>query len=355
MFEPIAAILAFFYELVPNYAAAIAMLTLLAMIITAPFTLKGTRSMMQMQMLQPEMRRIQLKYKDDRQKLNEELMAFYRENKLNPLGGCLPLLLQAPIFMALFWIVQGLSYLPEGATTFQPKYLDEGTRLFQDLSQVSEMRAFGVDLAESTQVALSIGFIHALPHVLAVALVAVTAYYQQRQIAGRTPGAEIPPQMKIMMRVFPAMFVVFAFVSPGALVVYFLVSNICRIGLQAYITHTLYRGDDSLGARAAAAAKEVKQLQEESGESLFPKLGRSRKDPAKDPATDSATSAAERAGDETAGHAGTAGDGDSGRLAGSAPSDNGASGSRPPGKPASPARSGGRSNPNRSKKKRKRR
>ena len=107
VFELFAQTLSFFYDLVPNYAIAIVLLTLLVMVITTPFTLKGTRSMIQMQRLQPEMRRLQLKYKDDRQKLNEELMAFYKENNLNPLGGCLPLLLQTPVFIILFNVIQG--------------------------------------------------------------------------------------------------------------------------------------------------------------------------------------------------------------------------------------------------------
>src|SRR3546814_11671106 len=92
LFELIAQVLSFFYDLVPNYAISIAMLTLIVMVVTTPFTLKGTRSMIQMQRLQPELRRLQLKYKDDRQKLHEELMAFYKENQHNPLGGCLPML-----------------------------------------------------------------------------------------------------------------------------------------------------------------------------------------------------------------------------------------------------------------------
>src|SRR5690554_896967 len=124
LFEVIAKVLSTFYDLTGDYALSIALLTLVVMVLTTPFTLKGTRSMIQMQRLQPEMRRLQLKYKDDRQKLNEELMAFYREHQLNPLGGCLPLLLQAPIFFILFNVVRGLTNLPEGAEFFQPKHLD---------------------------------------------------------------------------------------------------------------------------------------------------------------------------------------------------------------------------------------
>src|SRR5687768_409722 len=129
LFEIIAKTLSVFYDLVPNYAIAIAMLTLVVMVVTTPFTLKGTRSMIQMQRLQPEMRRLQLKYKDDRQKLNEELMAFYKENQLNPLGGCLPLLLQAPIFFILYNVVRGLTHIPANAETFDPKYIDHSSNL----------------------------------------------------------------------------------------------------------------------------------------------------------------------------------------------------------------------------------
>src|SRR5215216_4684977 len=96
LFEVTAKTLSFFYDLIPNYAVAVALLTLVVMLITTPFTLKGTRSMIQMQRLQPEMRRLQVQYKDDRQKLNEELMRFYKEHEINPVGGCLPLLIQAP-------------------------------------------------------------------------------------------------------------------------------------------------------------------------------------------------------------------------------------------------------------------
>lgn len=277
LFEIIATVLSGFYDLIPNYAVAIALLTLVVMVVTTPFTLKGTRSMIQMQRLQPEMRRLQLKYKDDRQKLNEELMAFYKENQLNPLGGCLPLLLQAPIFMLLFQVIQGLTRTgPDG--TFRPKHLDPTDALFQALEGSKEMLAFGVDLSESASKALSSGFVHGLPHVIMVAIVAVSSYYQQKQIQGRNPDAEVPPQQKMLMRLMPAMFVFFAFVSPAALVVYFVTSNLYRIGMQHYITRTLYHGEDSLGAQAQKASLEAKKLKDEHGDTdVLPRLGRKAK------------------------------------------------------------------------------
>ena len=277
LFEIIATVLSGFYDLIPNYAVAIALLTLVVMVVTTPFTLKGTRSMIQMQRLQPELRRLQLKYKDDRQKLNEELMAFYKENQLNPLGGCLPLLLQAPIFMLLFQVIQGLTRTgPDGG--FRPKHLNPSDALYQALEGSKEMTAFGVDLAESASTALSSGFVHGLPHVGMVAVVALSSYYQQKQIQGRNPDAEVPPQQKMLMRLMPAMFVFFAFVSPAALVVYFVTSNLYRIGMQHYITRTLYHGEDSLGAQAQKAALEAKKLKDEHGSpDVLPKLGRKAK------------------------------------------------------------------------------
>lgn len=274
LFEVIATVLSTFYDVIPNYAVAIALLTLVVMVLTTPFTLKGTRSMIQMQRLQPEMRRLQLKYKDDRQKLNEELMAFYKENQLNPLGGCLPLLLQAPIFMLLYNLIRGLTRMGADGT-FDPDHLDVGSTLYQKLDPENQMLAFGVDLAQSASKALSEGFLHGVPHVVMVAIVAVSSYYQQKQVQGRNPNAEVAPQQKMLMRIMPLMFVFFAFVSPAALVVYFVVSNLYRIGMQHYITRTLYHGEDSPGAQAASAAKEAKALAaEQGGPDLLPKLGR---------------------------------------------------------------------------------
>jgi YidC/Oxa1 family membrane protein insertase len=111
-----------------------------------------------------------------------------------------------------------------------------------------------------------------------VAIVALSSYYQQKQIQGRNPNAEIPPQQKMLMRLMPAMFVVFAFVSPAGLVVYFVVSNLYRIGMQHYITRTLYHGEDSLGAQANKAALEAKKLREEQGGTdILPRVGRKAK------------------------------------------------------------------------------
>ena len=274
IYEFLAQVLSFFYDIIPDYAVAIAMLTVAVMVVTTPFTLKGTRSMIQMQRLQPEMKKIQTQYKDDRQKLNEELMAFYKENSLNPLGGCLPLLLQAPVFFFLFHVLRGLTYIPPGETTFDPDYLSTSSKMYQSLDGATTMMAFGIDLAESASNALKVSFVHGLPQISLVVIVALTSYYQQRQIQSRNPGVEVPQQQKMLMKLMPLMMVFFAFVTPAALVVYFVTSNLYRIGMQYYITRTLYHGEDSLGAQAQRASAETKKLNEAGApSSLRPRLG----------------------------------------------------------------------------------
>jgi YidC/Oxa1 family membrane protein insertase len=282
LFELISGMLNFFYANVPGgYAVAIALLTCVVMIITTPLTLKGTRSMIEMQRLQPEIRRLQVQYKDDRQKLNEELMRFYREHEINPVGGCLPLLIQAPVFSILFYVVQGLTrqarfvglqeYMqgvnPELTVTdgFRPKYLNTDDELYQSLLGQHEMNSLGVDLAISPGEALSQGFLTALPYLLLIAVIAFLSWYQQKQIMGRTAGAEVTQQQRLMMRIGPLLYVFFAFISPLAIGIYFLVSTLWRVGQQAFITRSLYRGEESIGRQAQRAMAEMRDARKAEG------------------------------------------------------------------------------------------
>src|SRR5438067_6887739 len=100
---------AWFYGIVGDYGLSIVLLTVAVRVLLIPLTMKQIRSMQAMQRLQPEIKRLQQKYKDDRQKLNEETMKFYKENKVNPLSGCLPLLLQLPLFIVLYRLIHDLT------------------------------------------------------------------------------------------------------------------------------------------------------------------------------------------------------------------------------------------------------
>src|SRR4029434_4980236 len=99
---------------------------------------------------------------------------------------------------------------------------------------------------DSAAEALTKGFLHALPYLLLVAVIAVLSWFQQKQIMGRNPNAEVTQQQQLMMRIGPLLYVFFAFISPAAIGVYFLVSTLWRVGQQAFITRALYRGEGSL-------------------------------------------------------------------------------------------------------------
>ena len=106
IFEPLyklfGAILKFFYELSGNYGVAIILFTLAVNIILLPLTWKQQKSTTKMQSIQPELKKIQQKYKNDKEKLNMEMMKLYKDNDINPMGGCLPLLIQLPIIFILY-------------------------------------------------------------------------------------------------------------------------------------------------------------------------------------------------------------------------------------------------------------
>ena len=102
-------VMAVLYTAIPSYGIAIILLTVAVRLVLYPLTVKQTKSMQAMQRLQPEIKRLQAKYKNDRQKLNEEMMKFYKENKVNPLSGCLPLVLQLPLFIVLYRLIHDLT------------------------------------------------------------------------------------------------------------------------------------------------------------------------------------------------------------------------------------------------------
>ena len=117
LFELFGLILAGLYAVWPNYGFAITGLTIIIMLALTPVTVKSTKSMLAMQRLQPEMKKLQAKYKgaENRELLNQEMMKLYKENGTSPFGACLPSLLQMPFLIVLYSLIRGLSYLvPKG-------------------------------------------------------------------------------------------------------------------------------------------------------------------------------------------------------------------------------------------------
>ncbi len=279
VFDLFATLLAWFYDLIPNYAIAIGLLTLTIMIAVTPLTLKGTKGMLELQMLQPEIRRLQQQHRGDRQKLNEEMMKLYQEHKVNPLGGCLPLLLQAPIFLILYRVLIGLTaranffdQVVGGAAGqqpdnfFRPSYLDHSTTLYRDLRHSEEMRSFGIDLSQRATDVIADSFVRGIPYLALVLLVAVLSYIQQWQITARNKdNTAVNPQQKMLMRVLPGLFAVISLTLPSGIIFYFIVSNLYRIVQQAYITRRFYHGDHSMGARAAAVRQDAQADAKDDG------------------------------------------------------------------------------------------
>src|SRR5690606_33980480 len=225
-FDALASVLNFFYTLVPEglrptlgFGVAIMGLTVLVMVLITPLTIKSTRSMIQMQRLQPEMKRIQEKYKDDREKLNQELMAFYRENQINPLGGCLPLIAQMPVFIIMYQLLRGLTARDGGLGTgvgqivgqvasgqtpvpwvftdqpFRPTLRDSG-ELYEALRSTSDMNFLGMDLSLSASEALSRSVVTALPYLVLLLVILGTGLYQNRQMRARNTSGNANPQQQ---------------------------------------------------------------------------------------------------------------------------------------------------------------
>ncbi|MCH2623696.1 MAG: YidC/Oxa1 family membrane protein insertase, partial [Acidimicrobiales bacterium] len=204
------------------------------------------------------------RHKGNRETLNQEMMAFYKANNINPMGGCLPLFAQMPVFLVLYQVLRGITRrlsdlgdstgwvagrlnvgealggAPTDPQAFYPAYVDHGSEIFRDLSNRSEMVFLGMDLSRSATSALSESVVAALPYALLILVVGVSSWFQQRQIRGRNPDAAVNPQMQMMMKVMPFFLPIISFQLDASLVVYFVVSNLYRIGQQAYITRSLY-------------------------------------------------------------------------------------------------------------------
>lgn len=268
MFQAAAWLISQFYNLTSDYSAAIALVAVVIMMLIFPLTLKSTKSMLEMQRVQPEMKRLQNQYRNDRQKLNEEMMKLYQEHKVNPLASCLPLLAQMPIFLIMFRVLHGLSNkttLPNGDEVIQPDYISETSKLYESLNGAKDMMSLGIDLSltpiKAIQDSPGKGVVYAL---LVIALMGLY-FVQQRMIASRTVSPSMSATQQKIMQYLPVAFGVFQFFFPVGLVVYYISQTLVRIAQQQYITRRFYRGEHSLGQQAQAASAKARELSKEEG------------------------------------------------------------------------------------------
>lgn len=205
--KPMLWLLNFFYDYIKNYGIAIILLTILIKGVFWPITQKGMKSMKNMQKLQPKVAKLKEKFKDDPQKMNQEMMALYKTYKVNPLGGCLPMLLQIPFFFALYKVLLMSIELRHAPFMLWINDLAAPDRLW---------------------IGFDIPYLHGIP--VLTLLMGGSMYLQQKM----TPTTADPTQARIMQMlpiIFTFMFLNFA----SGLVLYWFVNNLLSILQQQLI------------------------------------------------------------------------------------------------------------------------
>ncbi len=198
MARPLLHVLNFFQSFVGNYGIAIIILTVVIKIIFYPLTHHGLKSMQGMKKVQPQLAAIKERYKDDKARLNKEIMALYKKYKINPVGGCLPMFLQIPVFIALYEVLYACIELRHAPFILW----------IQDLSAHD-------------------------PYYITPLVMGGTMFLQQKM----TPTSVDPTQAKMML-FMPVIFTVMFLKFPAGLVVYWLVNNLLSIAQQYYINRT---------------------------------------------------------------------------------------------------------------------
>ena len=209
-----------FYKLIPNYGIAIILVTVLVKAILFPLTRNGSVSAAKMQELQPKIKELQDKYKSNPQKLNQEMAEFYKREGYNPMSGCLPLLIQFPIFIAMYNLFN--NHFDLRGALFIPGWIP-------DLSQPEAIVTFPM----VNLIIWKVQAIRALPIIYLFSQLFYGKYAQTT-----SPG-QSGAQMKLMMYGMPIMFFFILYNTPSGLLVYWIVSNVLSIGQQIVINNVL--------------------------------------------------------------------------------------------------------------------
>jgi YidC/Oxa1 family membrane protein insertase len=229
-------ILTFFYKIIPNYGIAIILLTLLVKMIMFPLTRKSSESTLRMQALSPKIKELQDKYKDNPQKLNQEMAGFYKKEGYNPMAGCLPMLIQIPIFFAMYNLFN--THFDLRGALFIPGWIP-------DLSLPEAIFIFPSNFRLPL---LGWTAIRALPFI----------YVASQLLYGKitqTPGQAGGMQMKIMMYGMPILFFFILYDVPSGLLIYWIMSNVLTLIQQLAINKYLAPQRAALAARAEESLK----------------------------------------------------------------------------------------------------
>ena len=245
LLDVIGGVLNFFYQIIPSLGIAIILLTLVIALLLFPLTLKQTRSMKAMQEIQPQVKTLQKELKGDREELNKQLMELYKEKGVNPAAGCLPMIVQMPIWFGLFRVLRS----PDEYIEISPGETLNSTFLGMDLTQSPSDVVPGL---------ISSGdILGAIPYILLIIAIVAAGFYQQMQMTARRKDDGQPQQgaaqsMQTAMKIMPLFFGFISWTLSAGLGIYFATSNIFRIGQQALIFRMDAEKDDGDGKQPAA-------------------------------------------------------------------------------------------------------
>jgi YidC/Oxa1 family membrane protein insertase len=295
LLDAIGWVLAAIYDVIGNYGVSIIILTLLIRLILLPLGIKQIKSMQHMQAIQPKLKELQKKYKGNKQKQQEEQMRLYKEAGVNPLGGCLPLLLQFPILIAMYSVlrapVPNADYNPDAppgspeSVEFVNNHLPIDSQLYVDRTEHNQggqtfvfmnLQCSLMQAGSQVEVPNSAGepsgdiidcgdsrFPDVIPYVVLLVIMIGSTYYQQVQMQKASPPGAQSSQQQAIMRVMPLMFAFFGLSFPAALVLYWTTSNLFQIGQQTFLLRAGHIGPEALEkrieeqrARTAARADE---------------------------------------------------------------------------------------------------
>jgi len=229
-------VLQMFYGWVGDYGFAIFLLTVVIRLLLFPLTQKQTRSMYEMQRIQPKIKALQVKYKNNKEKLQEETLKFYKENKVNPLGGCLPLIIQMPIFWALFRMLGTAS---KGKPGLFLAYLAK-----LPAAQADAARRFWVILPDLTLSPKAMyaadGLVAALPYIVFVALFGLSIVVPQLMQPGERQQKMIGVYMGVMM-------LWFGWITPAGVLVYWVTQSLIQV-IQQQVSISYYKRHEATEA-----------------------------------------------------------------------------------------------------------
>ena len=222
-----------------TWAFSIVGLVIVIRILLIPLFVKQIKSQRNLQLIQPQIKEIQKKYKGDKEMQSQEMMKLYKETGTNPLASCLPILLQAPIFFALFGVLQSIAQYNAN----DPNYTAQGVFLwdqYKDLLPLAHSaEIFGVPLYGTFKDAAQTPNPTAT-HILAIALIiamTVTTFLTQRQLIVKNSAPDNPmvKQQKIMLYVFPLVFAIGGINFPIGVLIYWFTTNLWTMGQQFYV------------------------------------------------------------------------------------------------------------------------